>query len=67
MANEYRISGIGVEVLDAPQGAVRISGIGVEVLDAPQGAVRISGIGVEVLRSIPSVPLQNRRRPVIVN
>lgn len=62
MANEYRASGISIEVLASHTTPVRASGVAVEVLAAHTTPVRASGVYLEVLRTVATASTSRRRQ-----
>ena len=64
MANEYRVSTFGVEVMHNGNPDARVSGFGVEVMHNGNPEARVSGFGIEVMRSVSETPLAagSRRR-----
>lgn len=65
MANEYRVSSLGVEVLTTVPADARASLVGVEVLMYSVPIAVVSSLGVEVLiplSSLPALPARRRQQ-----
>jgi len=64
MANEWRVTSVGVEVLHANvPGTARVISVGVEVLHANvPGTARVTMVGVEVMYGTGSLPPSDTRR-----
>lgn len=64
MANEYRVTQVGVEVLGSSSAPdARVTQVGVEVLgDAAQPEARVAMVKLEVLRSIAGTPYASGQR-----
>jgi len=62
MANEYRVSSLGVEVLTTFPADARASIVGVEVLMYSTPIAVVSSLGVEVLIPLSSPPAPTGRR-----
>lgn len=57
MANEYRTTWTGLEVLSTGDSSAQVSWFGLEILNSGDSVAQVTWMGVEVLRSLDSIVL----------